>query len=122
MPEQPSAPRTVPSDVIARLTELLDGFENADDPLAPEAQRAERAFDVEVDRLFVEFVLSQDLRLSLSEFRGIWFGAANKGWRPRWRRGRRGGSERCEPGRFPSPNGHCAKGASRASNLSSCCR
>ncbi len=70
MPDDPGARRFVPRDAIARLAEILDRFEHADDPLSPEVQQAERAFDAEVDRLFVEFVVAQDLRLRLSDFRG----------------------------------------------------
>ena len=70
MPDPSSSRRTIPGDAIGVLGDLLDRFENADDPLAVEVKEAERSFDAQVERLFVEFVLAQDLRLNFSEFRG----------------------------------------------------
>ena len=70
MPDPPRSRRTIPVDSIRGLAELLDRFENAEEPNAPESRKAEQEFDTEVERLFVDFVLAQNLRLTFSEFRG----------------------------------------------------
>ncbi len=62
--------RAIPVSVLQHLAELLDQFENSDDPCLKEVRDAERLFNAELERLYMDFVLSQEIRLSLAEFRG----------------------------------------------------
>ena len=52
MPADPAARRTVTAADLARLSEWLDRFENADDPVSEQARGAEVNYRALVDELF----------------------------------------------------------------------
>ena len=70
MPADPAARRVVTADDIARLAELLDRFENVDDPLAAETLEAGYAFEALVEQLFARCVQPYFSSVTLPQFRG----------------------------------------------------
>ena len=70
MPEDPAARRIVTPADIVRLAELLDRFENADDPESGDARRAELEFASLVTQLFAECVAPSYASVTLAQFRG----------------------------------------------------
>ena len=70
MPEDPASRRSVTTDDVVRLAELLDRFENADDPESQAAKRAEREFEALIIELFNECVKPFYAAVTYIQFRG----------------------------------------------------
>ena len=70
MSEDPATRRSVTPDDIVRLAELLDRFENADDPGSEVARRAEAEFEVLARELFDQFVKPFFSAVTYTQFRG----------------------------------------------------
>lgn len=70
MPESPDARRTVSADDIARLADLFDRFQYADDPFSAQCQEAKAQFNATVQRLYGDCVKPYYVSVSLDHFRG----------------------------------------------------
>lgn len=70
MPDSPDARRTVSADDIARLADLFDRFQYADDPNSVSCKEAGTQFAELVRRLHEDCVRPYFETVSLSEFRG----------------------------------------------------
>jgi hypothetical protein len=70
MSEDTPPRRTITPADIARLAELLDKFESADDPESELATTAESQYKLAVDELFAECVKSYYTTVTFAQFRG----------------------------------------------------
>jgi hypothetical protein len=68
MPADPAARRIVTAADLARLSEWLDRFENADDPLSDEAHGAEAQYHALVDELFAGCVRPHHASVTRAQF------------------------------------------------------
>lgn len=69
MPDPSDARRIVSAKDIARLAELFDRFQYADDPLSVECQEAQRMFHSLVRQLYEQSVEPYYQSITLSAFR-----------------------------------------------------
>jgi hypothetical protein len=68
MPTDPTARRGVAAADLARLSEWLDRFENADDPVSDEARGAEVKYHALVGELFRECVQPHYAAVTRAQF------------------------------------------------------